>query len=123
MVFRQRQEGKIGNARWLPWAEISEDRTTPLHTRICGVADFFVEFAPFRLTRLIQTPPLYVIEPTMVNTPYAPIFESPITEIRPTMRAVKVQESYSPFVVSEENEGLTKNLYRLRGTSWGNFFR
>jgi hypothetical protein len=116
----QRQEGEVREKRRFSWPQISIDHATPLDAGIRGVANVLAQLAPSWLTRLFQAPSFNVIEPTMIDATYPTAFESAITEISPSVRAVKIQEPDSPLIVPEEHKRFAENLDGLRSATGRN---
>jgi hypothetical protein len=51
--------------------------------------------------RLLQTASCNIIEPTVIKAPESPVFDSPVTEIRPAMGAMQPQKSRTLLIVAE----------------------
>jgi hypothetical protein len=57
------------------------------------MANLIAVSAATGLTRLIETATVNVVEPAVIETAQAAIFKTPITEIRPSVRAVKPEQA------------------------------
>jgi hypothetical protein len=70
--------------------------------------DLLVKRAARRLTWLLQTTPVNVIEPAVVDAPEPPILDSAIGKIRSSMRAVEPEQARTLRVIPKEYEFLTQ---------------
>ncbi len=68
------------------------------------MADFISVRSSARFSRLIENPAVDVVQPTMINAAKSPIFNPPITEIRPPVRAMDPQQSGASLIVSEQHQ-------------------
>ena len=64
-------------------------------------------FAASRLARLLQTPAVNIVEPTVIETAQATVFDSPKTEICAAMGAVNAQEPYASLIVAKQYQVFT----------------
>src|SRR5437870_1291456 len=102
MLIRRRKRFVSGKKRWLAWSHIDEDQSRCL---LAGVGEMAhgVILAAVGLAWLLQTASLNIIEPTVIETAQTPIFYSTITQVSPTVRTVKPQQSGAALIVSKEN--------------------
>jgi hypothetical protein len=90
----------VRKERRLAGTEVSEHDARRLVAGVGALPNPFGEMAARRLARLFQTPPLHVVEPTVIDTSKAAIFQASIAEIRSAVGAVETQKAELACVVA-----------------------
>jgi hypothetical protein len=113
MLLGNSHEAILRQYRGLPRPHIGEDHASSLLARIGFVPDLVSKYrSPVNLRWHVDYPPVNVIEPPMIDAPKAPIFQPPITQIGPPMRAVEPQKTYPPLLIAKQYQLLAEQLHR-----------
>src|SRR5436309_16089676 len=88
VVIGRQQEFVVGEQWRSTRPQISKDHAAALSTGIGGVADLFMEGAARGLTGLLQTMPMDVVQPTVIDAAQATVFQPAIAQVNSTMRAM-----------------------------------
>jgi hypothetical protein len=107
----------IGKQRRLSRSHIGENHASCFLAGISRMANCVPMLAAARLSRLLQAAPFNVIEPAMIKTPEAAVFDPSIAQVRSPVRAVNPQKPGSPVIIAEQYQLFTQNLYPERHPS------
>src|SRR5205085_164294 len=91
MMLGHAQKLIRGKERRLARAHVGKNVARDFATGIRTLADALVERAARRLARLLQTATTHIVEPPMVDAAQTTVFDSPVAEVRTSMRAVNSQ--------------------------------
>jgi hypothetical protein len=75
-----------------------------LDAGVGGMANGIPVLAPARLSRLIETAAVNVIEPPMVDAPEPAVFYAAVAEVGPPMGAVEPEQAPPSLTVAKENQ-------------------
>src|SRR5207249_8476356 len=114
MVWRRFEKFIIRKQRSLTRSHVGENHSSRLPAGISEMANMVPMFTPARLSRLLQTSPFNVVEPTMIKTAEPAILDSPVAEVRSSVRAVNPQKAGAPLIIAEQNQLFAENLYSQR---------
>src|SRR5262249_39724564 len=116
VVCRCSEKIIVGKQRRLSWSHVREDDSRSFLTRIGKVVYRIPMLAAAGLPGLLQTAAADIIKPTMIQTAQSAVFDSPVAQVRSSVRAVNSQKSDPPFIVAEQDQIFAKNLHGQRRT-------
>ena len=114
MIWRHFEKFIIRKQRRLARSHVSENHSSCLLAGISGMANIVPMFTAAGLPRLFQTVAGNVVEPTMIKTAEPAILDSPVAEVRSSVRAVNPQKAGAPLIIAEQNQLFAENLYSQR---------
>ncbi len=95
----------VGRQKWgLPQSQVSENEPSCFMAGIGLMPHGLSTVASIGFSGLVQTLPLHVIEPSMIDAAESPVLHSTITEICSPMRAVNIQETNPALIIPEEDQ-------------------
>ena len=71
------------------------------------LVDLVFELAALGLARLVQTVPVHVVQPAVVEAADPLLLDAPVAEVGGAVRAVQAQQPQPAQLVTEEEELLT----------------
>jgi len=111
-VFLRHDQGLVlREVRSSSWAQISKNNPSQLLTRIGKMPDLLMKFTAGRLSRLLHTIPMNIIEPTMIDTSQTAILHPTLAEVHPSVGTAGAKESQSSLIVTKQNEIFTQETH------------
>jgi hypothetical protein len=123
-MVERRVEKFIRREQWrLSGSHVTEDNSASFRTGIREVFDRVTMVAAPRLTRLLQTTSLDVIQPAMIEAAEPAVLDSAIAQICSPMRAMQRQEPKTALIVAEQHQLLAQDFHTHRRGSLRQLFR